>query len=463
VSPGLLARWFLCWFLISAFGVTGAFAGGHVSRIGTTGDPAIIHAGTLLAVPGSEPIAEATVLIMDGRIAAVAEGYQSTGDFAGLLQSSTEVVTVDLRDYFVLPGLIDAHVHITAQPSLFVLNARNGGGSISNPDFALNGSVYAQRTLAAGFTAVRDVGSDAGSIFALRDAINQGVLPGPTILASGPILSATGGHGDQGFGASDTLHTDVRLEEGVCDGATECTRAVRNNIGLGADLIKFTATGGFMSGTGTQQQYEAEEMRAIAETAQQRGLKVAAHAYAAEAAVLALEAGVDSIEHGWLLDDKALRLMKKKDAYLVPTLLISRPSAWADMAGTGKGAALRDEARAFEKAYEMGVKIAFGTDVGIFDHGQNALEFSVMTELGMSPADAIHSATVVGAELLGIDAGAIEVGKRADIIAVAASPLEDIRQLQQVEFVMKSGVIYKQGSDYLGTVKTRPVGSPVKF
>jgi len=249
----------------------------------------------------------------------------------------------------------------------------------------------------------------------------------------------------------------------VCDGATECTRAVRNNIGLGADLIKFTATGGFMSGTGTQQQYEAEEMRAIAETAQQRGLKVAAHAYAAEAAVLALEAGVDSIEHGWLLDDKALRLMKKKDAYLVPTLLISRPSAWADMAGTGKGAALRDEARAFEKAYEMGVKIAFGTDVGIFDHGQNALEFSVMTELGMSPADAIHSATVVGAELLGIDAGAIEVGKRADIIAVAASPLEDIRQLQQVEFVMKSGVIYKQGSDYLGTVKTRPVGSPVKF
>ncbi len=352
-----------------------------------------------------------------------------------------------------------------AQPSTFIGNAQRGGGPLSKSDLSLAGSVYAQRTLAAGFTTVRDLGSNAESVFALRDAINQGLLPGPTILSAGPTLSSTGGHGDKGFGATESLRNELRRAEGVCDGPIECRVATRYNIGLGADVIKFTATGGFMSATGTQQQFDAAEISAIISTAHQRGIKVAAHAYAANAARVAVDAGVDSIEHGWLLDKKTLRAMKRQGSYLVPTLLISRPSAWANMAGTGKSANLRDEFEAFENALSLGVKIAFGTDVGIFDHGQNALEFEVMTELGMSPADAIYSATVATAELFGLSdqLGTLEPDKRADIIAVAGNPLKDIGTLKNVTFVMKSGVVVKVNGKYLGNIKVRPVGKPVKF
>ena len=449
---------FLCLLVASA-----ALAGGHTSTLGTVGDPVVIHAGTLLDKPGEAPRQQVSIAIDKGRVVAVLDGYREPAEFDGVFRRPGKVSVIDLRDHFVLPGLMDAHVHITAQPSVFIRSAQSGGGKITKTDFALNGSVFAQRTLAAGFTAVRDVGSDDESVFALRDAINQGLLPGPTMRVSGPTLSSTGGHGDKGNGASQSLHPQVRRAEGVCDGAAECVRAVRHNIKLGADLIKFTASGGFMSDTGTQQMYEADEMRAIVETAHGRNIKVAAHVYSADAAGVALDAGVDSLEHAWLLDDKALRQMKKQGTYLVPTLLISRPSMWADMAGTGKGGVRRDVAQAFEKAYAMGVNIAFGTDVGIFDHGQNALEFSVMTELGMSNADAIRSATVSTAELLGIDAGVIAAGKRADIIAVAGDPLEDITELQRVVFVMKSGEIYKEGGEYTGGVKTRKVGSPVSL
>ena len=220
-----------------------------------------------------------------------------------------------------------------------------------------------------------------------------------------------------------------------------------------------------MSATGTQQQFGVDEIEAIVQTAQQRGVKVAVHAYAADAARIAIDAGVDSVEHGWLLDKDALSAMKRQGTYLVPTLLISRPSAWADMAGTGKGGTQRDEFKAFESAVSMGVKIAFGTDVGIFDHGQNALEFSEMVALGMSPAAAIQSATVAAADLLGVsaDLGTLVAGKRADIIAVTSSPLEDISALQNINFVMKSGVVVKTAGKYHGNVDTRPVGKPVKF
>ena len=456
-------RRFFAVFFLCALNCAPAVAGGHTNALGAVVDPVVIHAGTLLDQPGSEPRTKVSIAIVKGRIAAVESGYLEPADFGEVFRRPQRVKVVDLRDHFVLPGLMDAHVHMTAQPSVFIRNAQTGGGKITKSDFALNGAVFAQRTLAAGFTTVRDVGADDQSVFALRDAINQGLLPGPTMLVSGPTLSSTGGHGDKGIGASRSLHPLVRRAEGVCDGAAECARAVRHNVKLGADLIKFTASGGFMSGTGTQQMYEAEEMRAIVETAHGRDLKVAAHVYSADAARVALDAGVDSLEHAWLLDDKSLRQMKKQGTYLVPTLLISRPSMWADMAGTGKGGPLRDEARVFEKAYAMGVNIAFGTDVGIYDHGQNALEFDMMTELGMSNADAIHSATVMTAELFGTDAGVIAAGKRADIIAVAGNPLDDITELQRVAFVMKSGEVYKQGGVYTGGVKTRKVGSPVSL
>jgi imidazolonepropionase-like amidohydrolase len=439
-----------------------AQAGGHTGpKLGT--GLLIIHAGRLLAIPGDDPVSEQTVIISAGRIARVESGYADPESVGAEFRADPQVI--DLRGHFVLPGLMDAHVHIMAQPSTFVGNAQRGGGPLSKSDLSLAGSVYAQRTLAAGFTTVRDMGSNSESVFALRDAINAGLLSGPTILASGPTLSSTGGHGDKGFGASESLHDEVRREEGVCDGADECRVAVRHNIKLGADVIKFTATGGFMSDTGTQQQYEADEIAAIIDTAHQRGIKVAVHAYATDAVALAVDAGVDSIEHGWLVDKPTLRKMKKAGIYLVPTLLISRPSAWANMAGTGKGAEQRDEFRAFENAYEMGVNIAFGTDVGIFDHGQNALEFGIMADLGMKPADAIRSATVMTAELFGVseELGTLEVGKRADIIAVKADPLDDIRALEDVDFVMKSGAVVKQDGVYTGGVEVRSVGSPVKF
>jgi imidazolonepropionase-like amidohydrolase len=420
--------------------------------------PTIIHAGRLLAVPGQPPMGNATLVIRGERIEHVASGFLSPGDL-----QEPEARVHDLSGRFVLPGLMDAHVHLVAQPSMFIAAAR--GGRMTPSVITTFTSLHAQRTLAAGFTAVRDVGSNDESVFAVRDAIDRGDQPGPRILASGPVVTATGGHDDRGRGETKTLDPDVRLNEGVCDGVDECTRTVRHLKKLGADLIKFTATGGFMSNTGTEQQYDAEEMRAIISTAHQRGMRVAAHAYAADAIRVAVEAGVDSIEHGWLLDDAGIRAMKQRGTFLVPTLLISRPSDWSRMAGIGPDVTLRDDARAFEKAYAAGVRIAFGTDVGIYDHGQNALEFGVMVDLGMSPADAIRSATVVTAELFGIadDAGTLAPGKLADIIAVRGDPLEDITTLYDVDFVMKSGRAVKIDGTYIGTAVTRPVGDAVAF
>ncbi len=427
------------------------------------GDLMLIHAGRLIQRAGEPALLEHSIVVQQGRIVSITAGLTDPNSIAE--QGDQSPILIDLSDKTVLPGLMDAHVHLMAQPSTFVRNARNGGGSLSRSDLALNAVVYAQRTLAAGFTTVRDVGSNDESVFALRDAIDQGMLAGPTILVAGPTLSSTGGHGDRGFDASESLDADERRAEGVCDGAAECARAVRHNIKLGADLIKFTATGGFMSATGTQQQYAAAEMAAIVDTAHQRGLKVAAHAYAADASRVALDAGVDSIEHGWMLDDAALKQMRRQGTFLVPTLLISRPSAWANMAGTGKGALQRDEYRVFEKAQEIGVKIAFGTDVGIYDHGQNALEFDVMVELGMSPEDAIYSATITTSELFGMEQeiGSLEAGKRADLIAVSGDPLADIGALKDVSFVMKTGVVVKADGKYLGSVPSYPVGKAVQF
>lgn len=448
--------------VIGASSAASLQAGGHTGPQLGKGSY-LIHAGKALTVPGQPPRRKVSILVRDGRIEQIADGFLDAAGLADKRGRTPDVI--DLSEQYVLPGLMDAHVHIMAQPSTFVNNARSGSGPLSMSDLALTGSVYAQRTLAAGFTTVRDLGSNRESAYSLRDAIDQGLIPGPSILVSGPTLSATGGHGDKGFGASESLDEHVRRDEGVCDGPTECQTAVRHNIKLGSDVIKFTATGGFMSATGTQQQYARDEIEAIVETAHQRGIKVAVHAYAADAAALAVEAGVDSVEHGWLLDKAALKKMRQRGTYLVPTLLISRPSAWADMAGTGKGSASRDEYQAFENAYAMGVNIAFGTDVGIFDHGQNALEFEVMTELGMSPADAVYSATVATADLFGLadQAGTLETGKLADIIAVAGDPLEDITELQRVSFVMKSGRVVMANGEYLGSADIRPVGSPVKF
>jgi len=435
-----------------------AFAGAHTGKPPPKTPPSVIHAGALLAIPGQPPAGNSTLLIRGDRIERIESGFLSPVELG-----EPDATVRDLSNLFVLPGLMDAHVHLIAQPSMFIRAAR--GGRMTPSVLTTYVSLHAQRTLAAGFTTVRDVGSNDESVFAIRDAINRGDLPGPRILAAGPVVTATGGHDDRGRGATKSLDADLRLSEGVCDGIDECTRTVRHLKKIGADIIKFTATGGFMSNTGTEQQYDADEMAAIISTAHQRGMRVAAHAYAADAIRVAVEAGVDSIEHGWLLDDAAIRSMKKHGTFLVPTLLISRPSDWSSMAGIGPEDTLRDDARAFEKAYAAGVNIAFGTDVGIYDHGQNALEFAVMVELGMSPADAIHSATINTARLFGLEAetGSLEPGKLADVIAVRGNPLEDIEALYDVAFVMKSGRTVKTDGRYVGAVITRPVGAAVEF
>jgi len=434
-----------------------SFAGAH-NRKPPPAPPVVIHAGALLAIPGQPPAGNSTLLIRGDRIERVESGFLSPADL-----DEPGAAVHDLSDRFVLPGLMDAHVHLLAQPSMFIRAAR--GTRFTPSVLTTFASAHAQRTLAAGFTTVRDVGSNDESVFAVRDAINRGDLPGPRILAAGPIVTATGGHDDRGRGETKTLDADVRLSEAVCDGVDECTRTVRHLKKIGADVIKFTATGGFMSDTGTEQQYDADEMAAIIATAHQRGMRVAAHAYAADAIRVAVEAGVDSVEHGWLLDEDGIELMKERGAYLVPTLLISRPSGWSRSAGIGPEDTLRDDARAFEKAYAAGVNIAFGTDVGIYDHGQNALEFAMMVELGMSPADAIRSATLTTAQLFGLEAdiGSLEPGKLADVIAVRGNPLENIEALYEIDFVMKSGRVVKTDGHYLGTITTRPVGKPVAF
>ncbi len=420
----------------------------------------VIHAGTLLARPGLPPVERATILVAGDRIDRIEAGYLSAEDLG-----ISGARLIDLSDRFVLPGLMDAHVHLLAQTDMFIRAGRSGKG-LSQPDLTLYTLLHAQRTLAAGFTTVRDVGSDDRSVFAVRDAIARGDFIGPRILVSGPAISATGGHEDRGRAGTRSLDPDERLRGGVCDGPDECMRMVRHLKKIDADFIKFTATGGFQSETGTEQQYDEAEMRAIIDTAHQRGMKVAAHAYAADAIRTAVRAGVDSIEHGWLLDDAGIRLMKRHGTYLVPTLLISQPSRWAAMAGTGEAVtAMRDKARAFEKAQAAGVNIAFGTDTGIFDHGQNALEFEVMTRLGMTPSDAIRAATVSTARLFGLEqeTGSLEPGKLADIIAVERNPLDDIRALFDVDFVMKSGKPVKTNGHFDATVDTRPVGEAVTF
>jgi imidazolonepropionase-like amidohydrolase len=400
----------------------------------------IIHAGTLLAVPGQPPQAEMTLVVKNDRIERTVKGYATA---AGLGLPDGAAV-VDLKDRFVLPGLMDAHVHLRSQPSDAARgqNVRRGRATPLPADLAVNAVIYARRTLHAGFTTVRDVGADDQSVFAVRDAINAGRMVGPRILSSGAALSATGGHADGSTVDSDQL--TARLMDGVCDGPDECTRAVRFQHKLGADLIKFTATGGFASTQTFEQQLFFPEMKAIVDAAHQLDMKVAVHAYTPNAIADAVKAGADSIEHGFFVDDATLKLMKERGTFLVPTLSAAYPPPFLGIKDP-PSVRMRNEAKAFERAYTRGVKIAFGTDAGTFNHAENAKEFDYMVEFGMSPMDAIKAATVMTAELFGLkDVGTLTPGQVADVIAIAGNPLTDIRVLHTVDFVMKSGTVAKQ-------------------
>lgn len=408
----------------------------------------LIHAGTLLAVPGTRPQTKMTVVIRNDRIAAIENGHVTAVADA---TPGAVLQVIDLSDRFVLPGLMDAHVHLWDEPSFSRHRAERGDRHPSWPgkpgtgaEGAVNAMIHARRNLAAGFTTVRDLGSDDQSVFAVRNAINAGRMIGPRILLAGSAIAVTGGHGDT-TPMDRTGDEATRIADGTCDGPMECRKAVRYQYKLGADVIKFTSTGGFGSNTGLEPQLFPDEIQAIVATAHLVGLKAAAHAYSPIAIKEAVRAGVDSIEHGFLLDDEGIAMMKKAGTFLVPTLSASYPPPVFRIPDP-PSVRLRNEYRAFERAYAAGLKIAFGTDAGTFAHGDNAKEFELMVGFGMTPMDAIRSATVMTAELFGIsaEAGTLEPGKIADLVAVKGDPLASIAALRRIDFVMKSGRIAKQ-------------------
>lgn len=404
----------------------------------------VVHCGQLIDVAAGEIRREATVIVEDATIARVAPGY---------LPAAVDDEVVDLRTHTCMPGLMDMHVHLSAEQSerTDVERAR-----LNPVDHAYRSVVYAHKTLLSGFTTVRDLGAGANVNIALRNAINQGLIPGPRIYTSGRSIATTGGHADPTNGLRADLVRPPTPEDGVINSAADARRAVRQRYKDGADLIKITATGGVLSvaASGKNPQFTVEEIRAIVDTARDYGFHVAAHAHGAEGIKRAVVGGVTSIEHGTFLDDEGIRLMKKHGTWLVPTIIAGK---WVGEKAEVEGFfpdIIRPKARevgpqiqsTFAKAYEAGVKIAFGTDSGVSAHGDNAREFEYMVEAGMPPLAAIRAATLAGATLLGVadTLGTLEPGKLADIVAVPADPTADISVMSRVSFVMKDGKIYKR-------------------
>lgn len=402
-----------------------------------------VEAGRLLADPSNGVVQRDKTLVI--------RGNQVVEVRDGLVGDASQGKVVDLRQAFVLPGLIDSHVHLTSQQNP---NARLEEVTLSDADQAMVGARYARRTLMAGFTTVADLGASNQAIFALRNAVRNGDVPGPRIIAAGSSVSIHGGHGDINGYREDVMH--LLSSESICSGPEDCMRAVRIQVRAGADIIKITATGGVLSNTaaGLNQQFSDDELSAIVGSAHRMGRQVTAHAHGVDGINAFLRAGGDSIEHGTYLDDQSIRLFKSNGAWLIPTLLAgdfvariaSGPDNFFTPAQTAKaleaGPKMLDMAR---RAHEGGVKIAFGTDSGVSAHGDNAQEFALLVRAGLSPLEAIQAATVGAAEHLRIanEAGKIAVGMPADIVAVSGDPLTDVTELERMKFVMKSGVVYR--------------------
>ena len=410
----------------------------------------IVQCGSVLLVPGQPAHGETTLVVHDGHIAEILPGIVAPEAIMAGKSGDSEVV--DLRAAFVMPGLIDAHVHLTFEHDA---DARLRRVTEDEADAALRGSVYARRTLEAGFTSVRDLGGGP-AVFALRDAIASGTIAGPRMLVAGYAISPTGGHGDRTNGYRDDLFDEPGASLGVADGPYEARKAVRAQVKRGADVIKLTATGGVLSNTssGTDVQFKDDELEEIVSTAHMLGRRVAAHAHGASGINAALRAGVDSIEHGTFLDAASIELFKRTGAWYVPTVIAGKtveeraklpgyyPPAVAEKARQ-VGPHIQD---ALRRAQAAGVRIAFGTDAGVFPHGENAREFGYMVEAGLSPMDALRAATVGAATLLGIESevGTLEVGKAADLVATRRNPLVDVTELTRVIFVMRGGTVYKR-------------------
>ena len=371
----------------------------------------------------------------------------------GRVSGSANDQNINLVDATCMPGLIDAHVHITSQqsPNRFADRFKQDPA-----DRILAAVPYARRTLMAGFTTVRDLGSNDNLALNMRNAIEKGHITGPRIVAAGKSLATTGGHADPSNGTNQKYRGDPGPKEGVINSVGDARKAVRQRYKDGADLIKLTATGGVLSEakSGRNPQFTGEELRAIIDTARDYGFKVAAHAHGADGMKRAVIAGVDSIEHGTYMDVETMKLMRKKSTAYVPTIIAGKYVAEKAEIDGFFSEVVRPKARAigpqiqdtFAQAYRRGVQIVFGTDSGVSPHGENWKEFIYMVEAGMAPVEALNSAMSAGAELLGIndELGTIESGKLADIIAINGNPLQDIKQMENVSLIVKDGQIYKQ-------------------
>ena len=406
-----------------------------------------VQAGKVLAVPGEAPLGQTTIVITDGRIVSLASGYQTPKDKA--------VRVIDLKDSYVLPGLIDSHVHLTSDTGGIASQLEDV--TLSPAAQGFNAWEKGMKTLNAGFTTVRNLGDGDGAVLALRDAINDGQVTGPRILDAGNSISGTSGHMDGSLGYRDELREYFDAAGNTCNGAEDCRRAVRLQIARGADVIKFASTGGVNSriGAGLGAQMFSDEARAIVETAKLFGKKVSAHAHGADGIRLALEAGVDSIEHGTILDPETIDAFVASDAYYVPTLstvngyierLQANPDAYEPDVRAKIEWRIGITGKSLGILYAQGVRIAFGTDAGVSKHGRNADEFELMVKFGMPPVEAIKAATVNAADLLGLTAeiGTLEPGKSADLIAVKGDPLKDVKALKLVDFVMVRGDVAKE-------------------
>ena len=431
--------------IIAVAGTLIALASGSAAPQASPEAAIVVHAGRLLDRPGERPRGPTTLVIRDGRVAELRDGFV---DPAALALPGAEVV--DLRSHFVLPGLIDSHVHLVSDSG--GIAAQLEMVQLSPAARAYDALVNARKTLAAGFTTVRNLGGRDGVTLALRDAIRAGKVVGPDILDAGTAISTTSGHMDPGLGFRDDLRDALDTHDNLCDGPDACRRAVRLQVARGVDLIKIATTGGVNSriGAGLGQQMFDDEVQAIVGTARLYGKKVAVHAHGADGIRVALAAGVDSIEHGTLLDDECIELFRKSGAYYVPTLstvngylerLAADPDAYSPEVRAKIEWRIRITGESLRRAVPRGVKIAFGTDAGVSRHGRNADEFELMVKHGMTPAEAIKAATVNAADLLGVAAevGTLEPGKRANLVAVAGDPLEDVTVLKRMAFVMKHG------------------------
>ncbi len=402
----------------------------------------ILHCGSLIDVKTQTVLKNRSIVVEGKKIVSVSEGF---------LTPAKGDVVINLKDRTVMPGLIDSHVHLESETNPGAYLDR----FVKNPgDVAYQALVYAKRNLLAGFTTVRDLGG-SHVVISLRNAINKGLVEGPRVFTAGVSIGTTGGHADDSNGINETFKKDLGPEDGVVNGIADAAKAVRQRYKEGSDLIKITATGGVLSYAkdGAGAQFTDEEVRTIVQTAKDYGFKVAAHAHGKEGMKRAVLGGVSSIEHGTFMDEEVMELMKKMGTYYVPTVIAGRsvadsskiPNYYPEMVAK-KAAAIGPIIQGtFGKAYKSGVKIAFGTDAGVFGHGKNGYEFILMNEAGMPVLEAIKSATVNAADLLGQGdlIGSIEAGKAADIIAVPGDPVADVKLMTKVNFVMKDGKVYK--------------------